>query len=40
MVEIKVGQVVRFEGRFFEIVAERNDNLGLKPAERPIPGAL
>lgn len=40
LVEIKVGQVVRFEGRFFEIVAERNDNLSLKPCERPIPGAL
>lgn len=37
---VEVGQVVRFEGHFFEITKEPNDNLGLKPVECPIPGAM
>lgn len=30
LIEVAVGMVVLFEGRVFEITAERNDNLGLK----------
>lgn len=29
-VGVRVGQRVKFEGRYFEIVAQANDNLGLK----------
>lgn len=35
LIKIEIGQIIRFEGRFFEVCKARNDNIELKPVESP-----